>query len=81
MSIRLDLIIIIIMPIRLDLIIATLLLDLGFRSITGTFRDGLPEGQVFRKLILKITNVNSDLKKTMTLQGAHRAEEWWRDGR
>ena len=64
------------MPIRLDLIIATLLLDLGFRSITGTFRDSLPEGQV-----LKITNVNSDLKKTMTLQGAHRAEEWWRDGR
>ena len=80
MSIRLDLIIIImIMPIRL--VIATPLLDLGFRSITGTFRDGLPEGQVFRKLILKITNVNSDLKKTMTLQGAHRAEEWWRDGR
>ena len=58
--------------------------DSVLRTITGTYKAGLPQGQVFGKppkLSVTILNKNLNMKKKNNGQGAYWPEKWKRDGR
>ena len=57
--------------------------DSAFRTITGTYKAGLPEGQVFVKppnLSLTILNKNLNMKNITIGEGPDWPEKWGRDG-